>query len=190
MSRRNVCWALAAALVGAFCWVGTAVSQQTGQPGADRRDRRRQTSEEMRKRFEEFQRRGQERMREQLGINEEEWKVLMPRIEKVQQLQQQGRGMRFARPSGRRGRRADRRPERRPEGEAERQLPDVEKKAEALQNLLKDKASGAEAIKAALGALRKAREKAEKDLATARKELRDVVTVRQEAQLVLLGILN
>ena len=139
----------------------------------------------MRRRFEDFRKRMSDRMREQLGASEEEWKVLQPRIEKVQTLQRQGRG-------GFGGRGRGRRPggDRRAEGDAQRDRPDVEKKSEALRNLLEDKASQAGAIKAALGALRKARVKAAQELATARKALREVVTVRQEAQLVLMGTLE
>ena len=136
----------------------------------------------------EFRKRRETQMREQLGATEDEWKVLQPRIEKVQQLQRQGMAMRFGRMFGRRGRRPG--GERRPEGEAQRERPDVAKKAEALQSLLEDKASAPGAIKAALGAFRKAQEKTELALAAARKELRDVVTMRQEARFVLMGLLK
>ena len=118
-------------------------------------------------------------MREQLGATADEWtKVLKPRLDKVQQLQRQMRG-------GFRGRRRPR-----AEGAAEAELSDVEKKTEALRKLLDDKASGAAAIKTALGALRKAREKTQKELEAARKKLQGVVTMRQEAQLVLMGVLD
>jgi len=138
--------------------------------------------------MEEFRRRMSDRMREQLGATEEEWKVLQPRIEKVQQLQRQGRGG-FG---GRGGRGRGGRPgeARRPEGAPEREQPEVEKKTEALRSLLDDKASGAGAIKAALDALRRAREQAQKDLAVARKELQGVCTMRQEARFVLMGLLQ
>jgi hypothetical protein len=91
-----------------------------------------------------------------------------------------------------RGGRGGRRPgdDRRPEGTPERQQPEVEKKTEALRNLLEDKTSGAQTIKAALDALRAARQKVAQELAVARKELRQVVTMRQEARLVLTGILD
>lgn len=185
MLRRRMLWALVAAAVAGSWWVGSAISQPGGRRGRDRR----WNPEDMRRRMEEFRRRGQERMREQLGASEEEWKVLLPLIEKVQQLQQQqqqGGGTRFGDPFGRRGRRpGDRRSD---EDEAKR--PEVEKKTEALRSLLEDEVSGAGAIKAALDALRKARLQAEQELAKARKELQQVVTVRQEAQLVLMGILK
>lgn len=187
LRRRMVLVLVVASVVGA-CWLAQALSQQRPgerqQPGAEARrgDRR--------ARMEQFRLRMQERMREQLGASQEEWKVLQPRIEKVQQLQRQVRGgfRAFGRRMGRRGRRPGE--GQRPEGAAEREQTEVEKKTEALRNLLEDEASGAGAIKAALGALRKARQKAQQELVAARKQLRGVVTVRQEAQLVLMGMLE
>jgi len=135
----------------------------------------------------DFRQRAADRMKESLGVTDEEWKVLQPRIEKVQQLQRQsrgGRGMVGAR-AGRRGRPGADAPQ-----PAETEKSEVQKKTEALTSLLDDKASGAPAIKAALEALRKAKEQAQQELVAAQKELRGVVTVRQEARLVLTGILN
>ena len=126
-------------------------------------------------------------MREMLGADEKEWKVLQPRIRKIQTFMRQTRGG-FG---GMRGRRGPGSGEaRRPEGQPQVEQSQVEKKTEALRNLLDDKASKPEAIKAGLDALRKEREKVQKDLAVARKELRDIVTVRQEAHLVLMGVLE
>ena len=197
MSRRKLYLGLVAALVAGSCWMGSAVAQDRGggegdRRGGDRRggDRRggNRDPEEMRKRFEEFRKRMSDRMREQLGASEDEWKVLQPRIEKVQTLQRQSRGTRFGMFGGRtRGRRpgGDRQ-----EGQADENQPDIQKKSQALRNILEDKASQAGAIKAALDAYRKARDKSALELATARKQLREVVSVRQEAQLVLMGILE
>lgn len=196
MLRRRVVLVLVAATVVVGFWLTQALSQQTPpdrqRPGAQARQRGDRSQ-----RMEEFRRRAQERMREQLGATEQEWKVLQPRLEKVQQLQRQTRGgfgaFGGARGQARRGRRAGAAQPpgaQRPEGAPEREQSDVEKKTEALRNLLDDEASAAGAIKAALGALRQAREKAQKDLAAARQELRQVVTVRQEARLVLMGTLD
>ena len=159
MLRRKAVLVLMCVAVIGGCWLAQALSQvrrQEGQPRADRRGR-----------MEEFRQRMQERMREQLGAKEDEWKVLQPRIEKVQQLQRDARGGfgGFGR-AGRAGRRGG---QAQPaEGAAEREQSDVQKKAEALRNLLDDEASGAPAIKGALNALRKAREKAQQDLEVAR----------------------
>ncbi len=184
MLRRKVVLMLVMVVAVGGCWLAQALSQQAG--GEDDR------AAERRRRMEEFRQRRSEQMREQLGANQEEWtKVLQPRIEKVQQLQRQSRGG-FRGMRGGRGRRGGRRGggERPAAGAPQREQSDVEKKTEALRKLLEDKASNANAVKAALDALRKARAKAAADLAAARKELRGVVTVRQEAQLVLLGLLE
>ena len=130
-------------------------------------------------------------MREGLGASEAEWKVLQPRIEKVQSLQRQSRGGFRGRGgmSSRRGRGGDDR-RTRPEGAPQRVQSEIEKKTQALRSLLEDKASGAQAIKAALGALRTAREKNAKELALARKQLQEVCSMRQEAQFVMMNILE
>ena len=197
MRRCTVVMFLAALLVGAVC-VGQAIAQEgrpPPPPGQERgREGRTQRSpEEWRQRMEEFRKGMEDRIREQLGATEEEWKVLQPRMDKVQQLMRQSRaglrGMFGMTGRGGRGRRGgdDRQPA---EGTPERESSDVEQKTEALQSLLDDETSSAPSIKAALAALRKARQKAQEELAVARKELREVVTARQEAQLVLMGMLD
>ena len=182
MLRRAMVLVLACAGVIGGLWLAQGLSQQgpreRARPGAEARPRGDRSE-----RMAEFMRRRDERMREQLGATEAEWtKVLKPRLEKVQTLQRQMRGGFRGRGRGR-----GRQPA---EGAAQPELSDVQKKTQALRNLLDDEASGAAAIKAALGALRKARETAQKELEAARKKLQEVVTVRQEAQLVLTGVLD
>ena len=129
-----------------------------------------------------------ERMRESLAVSDDEWKAIKPLIEKVFEKQTAARmgGMRGMM-GGRRG------GERRggPEG-TERQRPaspgDAE--VEALSKALEAKDTPAADIEAKLKALRDARKKAEEELQAARTELRKVLTVRQEAELVLRGILD
>jgi Spy/CpxP family protein refolding chaperone len=67
---------------------------------------------------------------------------------------------------------------------------DIEKKSQALQTLLDNKQAKPEAVAASLKAYRDARAKTRQDLAKAQQELRDLLTVRQEAQLVTMGILE
>ncbi len=183
MLRRAMVLVLACAGVIGGLWLAQGLSQQRprerARPGAEARPGGTRSE-----RMAEMLRRRDERMREQLGATEAEWtKVLKPRLEKVQTLQRQMRGgfggFRFR---GRRTRPA--------EGAAARELSDVEKKTQALRNLLDDEASGAGAIKAALGALRKSRVNTQKELDAARKKLREVVTLRQESRLVLMGVLD
>jgi len=197
MRRCTVVTCLAAAvLVGTLC-VGQAIAEERSPPPPPGQERGREgrgqrSPEEWRQRMEEFRKRMEDQIRENLGATEEEWKVLQPRMDKVQQLMRQSRGGfrgmlgMFGR--GDRGRRGG--DDRRPEGQPEREQSDVEMKTGALRSLLEDETSSAGSIKAALGALRKARRKVQDELAIARKELREVVTARQEAQLVLMGLLE
>ena len=181
-ARQKALWVLVAAVAAGVLWVGQAISQQQDPPP---RGERRQRDPA---RMEEFRKRAAERMRENLGASEEEMKVLQPRIEKVQTLARQSRGgMRGMMGGGRRGNR--------PGGEGatarpEREQTEIEKATGALSKLVADKESKPEAIKTSLATLRQAREKAKQELAKAQKELREVVTVRQEAQLVLMGLLD
>jgi hypothetical protein len=134
-----------------------------------------------------------ERMREQLAAGEEEWKILEPRIQKVQQLQRNQGGVfrGFGGAWGGFGRGGRRFRDRTPADDAPPREPsEIEKKSEALTALLDDEASRAGAINAALEAYRGTKRKAQVELATARKDLREVVTLRQEGRLVLMGILD
>lgn len=192
MSRHTVVMYLAAILIGAVC-VGQAMAAEGRPPPPPGQERGRggpRSPEEWRQRMEEFRTRIEDQLRERLGATEEEWKVLQPRMDKVQQLMRQSRGgFRGMIGRGGRGRRGG--DDRQPAADTpERESSDVEKKTEALQSLLDDETSSAPSIKAALAALRKARQKAQDELAVARKELRKVVTLRQEGQLVLMGMLD
>lgn len=139
-----------------------------------------------------------ERMKEQLGVDDQAWKVMEPRLMKVIDLNRQAsggraRGMFFM--GGRRGPQGDqgdRGPggRRGPQGPADRELTAVEKASEQLRTTLEDTAASPEIVKTQLTALRAAREKARRELAKARDELRQILTVRQEAQFVLMGMLD
>ena len=134
-----------------------------------------------------------ERMKETLGVTDEEWKVLGPRIEKVQTLSMQLRAGGRMGMFGGRGGRGDR-----PEGAAppdaqpqpERELSEVEKAANALRETLDNEDATADDIAKKLTALREAREKVKQELAVAQDDLRQLLTARQEAQLVLMGLLD
>jgi len=128
-----------------------------------------------------------ERFKEALAASDEDWKVLGPRIEKVQGLSSQLRGGRtmfamFARRGPRR--------ETTEGTEATREQTEVEKALSGLVTVLENEEAEAKEIKEKLTALREAREKVKEELAKAQAELREIVTVRQEAQLVLMGLLD
>ena len=129
-----------------------------------------------------------ERIKEAIRASDEEWKVLEPRVERVMTLSREayaGRGLMF------RGRRGDE--DRRPPGAGRAQRgadSPVARAAEELQRTLDNPEATPDQIKAKLTALRTAREQAGQELAKAREAVRELVTQRQEAQLVLMGILD
>ena len=107
-----------------------------------------------------------ERYQKRLGISEEEWPLIRPRIEAVFNMVRNRRGS---------------------EEEEESTKADVEQKTRDLRELLRnrDEEASKAQIKAALTALRAAREKNRQKLARAQSALRELMTLRQEALLVL-----
>ncbi len=141
----------------------------------------------------QMQERMMEMYRERLEItSDDEWKAIQPLVGKVTEARREvgtgfGRNM-FARPGGG-GRGGDQaaggNPGRRgPGGFGE---PSAEE--EALQKAIESKASGPD-IKAAMAKLRDAKKAKEAKLVSAQEDLRKVLTVRQEAQALLSGLLN
>jgi hypothetical protein len=129
----------------------------------------------------QVQSQAQARIKEALGATDEEWQVLGPKVEKVQNLTLQSAnvGMGLAR-LGMGGFNIA--------GGTEQ--PDVQKKLQALQAIMKNKDAAAEDIRAALKDYRDARAKVKADLDKARTELRELLTLRQEALLVNMGLLE
>ncbi len=144
---------------------------------------------------EQMQRMMTERLKETLEIGDEEWKVLEPRIAKVLTLSRQGGGF-GGMGMMMRGRRGGFGPGAQPGARGvdtqapQQELTPVEKSTQELQTVLDNKDAKPEEVKAKLTVLRDAREKARQELVKAQKELREIVSVRQEAQLVLMGLLN
>lgn len=125
-------------------------------------------------------------MQERMGASDEEWTVIQPRLSKVMELNRDtsGRGGMFRMfGRGRRGR-----DQQRPDAEAESSA--VQKASAELQETLEKEAPSAAEIKAKLTALRGAREQAKQDLVKAQQQLREVLTLKQEAQLVVMGLLD
>jgi len=73
---------------------------------------------------------------------------------------------------------------------ADRELTKGEKSCERLKELLEDKNSEDEQIEQEIVVLCQARENAAKELSKARRELRELLTPRQQARLVLSGLLD
>ena len=137
-----------------------------------------------------------DRMKVLLGATDEEWKLLQPQIEKVQNLQRaatprNGRSLLFSDGNGDngnggrggRGFRGGQQPDNTPPSA-------VEEKSKELTAAIQNKDTKPEEYKAKLAAFREARNQAKADLTKAQESLREVVTVRQEAVLVELGLLD
>ncbi len=157
---------------------GAPAGQRGGQPGAP--GGQRFDPAQMRQMMEQ-------RMKEQLGATDAEWKTLGPRVMKVDQLNRQisgtGRGGMFG--GGRRGA-----PGEQPGAGQGAEMTAVEKATQQLRTTLDNTAATADQIKKDLAALRAAKEKAKQELVVAQQDLRKTVNVRQEAQLVLMGLLD
>jgi hypothetical protein len=110
-----------------------------------------------------------EDLKGQLKVSDKEWPVVTPRVEKVYNL------VHPLRPMG---------------AGSEQPRTDVDKASSELRELLRDDSAAADQIKAKLAVLRAAKQKTAQDLVTARQSLRQLMTLRQEALLVLNGLLD
>jgi len=137
------------------------------------------------------------RMKEQLGVSDDEWKVLQPKVEKVMTAQRDARaggggfggggrrgggganGGGAAGGAGGGGGGAANQPE-----------SAVAKAQTDLRTTLENQNASAQDINAKLTALRAARAKAKGELESAQKELKEVLTARQEAVFVSMGMLE
>jgi 8-oxo-dGTP pyrophosphatase MutT (NUDIX family) len=134
------------------------------------------------------------RIKEQLGATDDEWKAIQPKVDKVMTAQRESRGRRRlwrirrrggggggggAGGGGGGGGGADQQP-----------TTAVGKASQDLRTTLDNKDAAPETIAKKLAALREAREKARKDVADAQKELKEILTQRQEAVLVINGMLE
>jgi len=123
------------------------------------------------------------RIKESLQPTDQEWTSLEPKVTKVLTLSRQTGGMGMFGGMGMSSRR--------PGAQGpEVPLTPVGKVTDELRKVLENKEAKSEEIKAKLTVLREAREKAKKELAKAQQDLRQGLTARQEAQLVLMGLLD
>ncbi|MCF7976182.1 MAG: hypothetical protein K9N55_20350 [Phycisphaerae bacterium] len=107
-----------------------------------------------------------ESLKDELGVSNEEWLLVQPRLKAVYQLKHPLRG------------------------QNEQPSSEVEQKSEDLQGILNNKQATAAQIKTGLTALRVAKEKACQELIVAQRKLCEIMTLRQEAMLVLKGLLE
>ena len=124
---------------------------------------------------EQFQERMNERIKQQLNASDEEWEVIQPRFQAVMDARQeqiQARRVMTAR-----------------RGRAERdEAPAVPEAVTDLQEALEQ--DDAVAISEALDAYREYQAAQQAEIQAAQEKLREVLTVPQEARLVLMGILE
>jgi len=153
-------------LAALLALVGLALAQEDagGRRGGAPGDRESRAAQQM------------ARYRAALGASDAEWKVLEPKIQLVltrSREAQIGRGM-YGRPG------------------AASQTPEtpLAKAAADLQKTLDNSQATQDQVKAKLAAVRAAQKQADDALAAARDSLRSSVNTRQEAQLVLLGLLK
>ena len=131
----------------------------------------------------QFQQRMMERYKEMLEVtNDDEWKAIEPRVQKVMELRREsfsGMGRGFI---GRGSRGGDR-----PPGDSQ-QRTSGNTEADALQKAIDSKASKAE-LKAALDKYVAARKAKQEEMEKAQAGLRELLTPRQEAIATLNGLL-
>ena len=125
-----------------------------------------------------------DRLKDTLVVEDDAWTVMKPRLDTVMALSRETGGG----GTSMRGLFGRRRPDDTPEPDAE--SPATERALRALEKTLENKEAKPEEIKAGLKALREARERAKDELIKAKDKLREILTQRQEAQLVLYGILD
>jgi multidrug efflux pump subunit AcrB len=129
----------------------------------------------------QFRERMMNNIKERLGASDDEWKVLEPKVEKVMTAQRDARaGGGFGGFGGRRG------------GGGGDQQPTTEigKASADLRTALENKDTPADEIAKKLAAFREARDKARAQLQASQKELKEILTQRQEAVLVNMGMLE
>ena len=150
----------------------------------------------------QFQQRMNERLKESLKATDEEWAVIQPLLEKVQTKQHEARvsggfgggmgrrGGGSGGPGGAPGAPAADQGNQANQGNRGNRGGNTSPEAEALRTALQSDSTSPEEIKTKLAALRDARKKSQAELEQARADLAKVLTVKQEATLVLMGMLE
>jgi hypothetical protein len=126
----------------------------------------------------QIQQRMTERYKELLECSDEEWQVLGPKVLNVYSLSNQSRTGSVRMVMGRTNQRN------RSSGNQDNES------LTKLEELLENKDATTSEIKRLVSEVRKEREKSQEELAKAQMELRELLTVRQEAILITLGLLD
>jgi hypothetical protein len=148
---------------------------QPGQPGGNNRGNRGNFDPAaMRQRY-------LDSIKQDLGASDDEWKALEPRVQKVLDAERLTR----SRGGRTRGGQTDPNAQPRPEDNSA-----VSKAAAELKAAIDDKSTPPAVLAQKLSALRAARDQAKADTAAAQKELKELLTQRQEAIMVNRGLLE
>jgi hypothetical protein len=145
----------------------------------------------------QFRQQMMDRIKQEMGATDDEFAALQPKIEKVMQLNRDANGGGMGGMMGRRNRGGNNgggasgataspntQDPNAPQPSA------VQQAQRDLRTTLDNKDAKPEDIKAKLDALRDAKSKAKDDLTAAQKDLQSLLTQRQEAVLVMMGLLN
>lgn len=164
----NVAWFVPALALCLFAMPVLAQNQPGGAGGGGGFD-----PAQMRQRMMDF-------MKERLGASDDEWQAISPKLEKVMQLSRDASGGGMRGMFGRRG-----------GGDQQQQQPQsaVQQKAKDLQDAIEANAPAAD-IKAKMQALRDARAAARQELTKAQEDLKGLLTQKQEATLLMMGMLE
>jgi hypothetical protein len=166
---------------------GQAQPARPGQPGAQPGGRGQRGN------FDPAQARQRmlDRIKEQLASPDDEWKVLQPKIEKIMDAQRNSRGGgRGGRGRGGQGGQGGQQGAAQAAPQQDAALSAVAKASQDLQAAVDDKSISNAELSKRLNTLHEAKDKARAELASAQKDLRDLLTPRQEAVLVNSGILD
>jgi hypothetical protein len=131
-----------------------------------------------------------DRMKEQMGATDEEWKALEPRIQKVMAAQRDARTGGFNGFGGGRGGRGGGGGGGGGGGDANANPSPVREARRAVQAAIDDGNTSPQDLAAKLKAYRDARDKAREDLTSAQKELKELLSQKQEAVLLMSGMIE
>ena len=193
MTRATV-YSLVFVMMLAFAGIASAQQQEDTNRrgtdrGGDRGDRRNFDPAQFRERM-------MQRYKERLGVkDDEEWKAIQAKLEKVMAAQRNARGGGggfggFGGGGGRGGPGGPGGGDRGGFGGGDREQTPVSKASQELRDVLQNESAPPETINQKLTAYREARTKAREELTAAQKELRELLMQRQEAILVMEGMLE
>ena len=154
---------------------GNTNRDRGGDRGGDRGNRGNFDPQAMRERFSGM-------IKDQMGATDEEWKVIEPKLTKVMEARRDGGGGFGGGFRGGRDRGGD--------SQQQSDASPVQAASRDLRQVLDNKDASSDQIAEKLKTLREAKEKAKTALASAQKDLKEILTQRQEAVLVMFGMLD